>query len=423
MFASAVIVLLTQKPVVSLERTKERAVVRASRTQETWAEHLASRSSAGEVRLFAAQGWLLGKWEKAYRALAALELEAVHKIIRWETLAGLSTVFGYGAVIFIAAHASQNADSKEIAGVFTGLIYASRTLQGFLSSIADALGRFSEQSGILRELAVLFTIEPSAVEKENDSIGQRGVNRLSPADADDSPSIQMEALSFKYPHADADVLKEITVKIAPGEVVALVGKNGAGKTTLANILLGLYPPSRGSLHIKRSVYKDQRAASAVFQNYVKFLLPVRDNVGFADIERIEDEDGIQRALLKARSAFSEDLDVWLGHEFGGRDVSGGEWLRIAVARGLFRESQIVVFDEPTASIDPVTEVEMIRELLRKDESRATLIISHRLGAARLCDRILVLDDGQLVEDGSHETLLASRGIYAEMWRAQAAWYA
>ena len=104
-------------------------------------------------------------------------------------------------------------------------------------------------------------------------------------------------------------------------------------------------------------------------------------------------------------------------------MSGGEWLRLAVARGLFRQSQFVVFDEPTAAIDPVAEVEMIRELLTKDASRTTLVISHRLGVARLCDRILLLDEGQLVEDGTHEELLAIDGLYAEMWNAQASWYA
>ena len=280
MFAASVIVLLTQKPVVSLEKQKERAIVRASRTQETWAGHLASRSSAGEVRLFAAQGWLLGKWEKAYRSLAALEIGTLEKIIRWETLAGLSTIFGYAAVIFIAAHASQNADPKEIAGTFTGLIYASGTLQGFLSSIADALGRLAEQSGILRELAALFTIQPSDPEMEKYA-GRESDTNTSSAMNTDPAIIEMELLSFRYPNADTDVLKDISAKIAPGEVVALVGKNGAGKTTLANIILGLYTPSGGCLDINGSAYKDKPATSAVFQNFVRYLLPVRDNVGFA----------------------------------------------------------------------------------------------------------------------------------------------
>ena len=420
MLASAFIVLLTQNPVVSLEKAKERETVRPRRTQETWAELLTSRSSAAEVRLFTAQRWLMEKWEKSYQALCELEIATLQRIVRWQTLAGLSTVFGYTAVIFIAAYASQNANSDEIAGIFTGLIYASGTLQGFLSTIADALGRLAEQSGILRELAALFTIQPSEIEKEKHTAREPEVHTSS-LQSTATPIVEMDALSFRYPRADADLLKDITAKIAPGEVVALVGKNGAGKTTLANILLGLYPPSGGNFHINRND-KHKDAASAVFQNFVRFLLPVRDNVGFADIDRIENDREIREVLLRSSSIFSEDLDVSLGPEFGGRDVSGGEWLRLAVARGLFRESQIVVFDEPTAAIDPIAEVEMIRELLRKDESHATLIISHRLGAARLCDRILVLDEGRLIEDGTHETLLANRGIYAEMWHAQAVWY-
>ena len=421
MLASALIVLLTQNPVVSLEKAKERATVRPRRTQETWAELLTSRSSAAEVRLFAAQRWLMEKWEKSYQALCELEIATLQRIVRWKTLAGLSTVFGYAAVIFIAAYASQNANSDEIAGIFTGLIYASGTLQGFLSTIADALGRLAEQSGILRELAALFTIQPSEIEKEKDPTRALETNQASPLNTG-TAIVEMDALSFRYPRADANLLKEITAKIEPGEVVALVGKNGAGKTTLANILLGLYPLSGGDFHIHGSEDKDKGAASAVFQNFVRFLLPVRDNVGLADIDRIENDAEIREALLRSGSIFSEDLDVSLGPEFGGRDVSGGEWLRLAVARGLFRSCQIVVFDEPTAAIDPIAEVEMIRELLRKDESHATLIISHRLGAARLCDRILVLDDGRLIEDGTHEALLANGGIYAEMWHAQASWY-
>ena len=152
------------------------------------------------------------------------------------------------------------------------------------------------------------------------------------------------------------------------------------------------------------------------------MLPVRDNVGFGDIARIQEENGIQNALVKAGSTFSQDLDAWLGSEFGGRDVSGGEWMRIAVARGLFRNSNFIVFDEPTTSIDPGAEVEMARQLLTKHASRSVIVVSHRLGIARLCDRILVLDAGRMVEQGSHDELISSGGLYAKMWNAQAAWY-
>ena len=421
MVASAVVVLATQKPVVSLEQKKERQIVRAFRTQETWADILASRSNAAEIRLFSIQRWLLRKWEKSYHALANMELDTLKKIMRWDVLAGVSTLFGYVAVIFIAAVIAQRTDPKETAGIFTGLIYATGTLQGFLVAIVSSLATLVEQSGILRELAILFTIPAANTEKESNATQPHDPpthsRRTTP-----HALIHMNALSFRYPHTDVQTLKDITAKIELGERVALVGKNGAGKTTLANILLGLYPLTTGSLQLNSEIHNNTVTMSAVFQNFVKFLLPVQDNVGLADIDRIHDKNAIRTALLKAGSTFSQDLEVWLGHEFGGRDVSGGEWLRIAVARGLFRNSRFVVFDEPTASIDPVAEVEMVRELLTKDKFRTTLVISHRLGVARLCDRILVLDDGRLVENGTHEALIANGGIYAQMWHAQAEWY-
>ena len=421
LFLCSVVVLLTQKPIVVLEQKKDRDIARPRRAQETWAEVLTSRASGGEIRLFMLQSWLLAKWEKSYRTLADIEVTAVKKRMKCNALARLSGVVGYATIVFIAAYAAQNADSKEAAGIFTGLISAAVAFQGFLFYFAASLGSLAEHNGILRELATLFTIQSATVEKGSDSDQQLAANLLSRLSTERT-TIQIEALSFRYPHADADALKDITAKIAPGEIVALVGKNGAGKTTLANILLGLYSPRCGNLEFNAGTHKSSPAVSAVFQNFAKFLLPVRDNVGFGDIARIQDEIGIRNALVKAGSTFSQDLDAWLGSEFGGREVSGGEWMRIAVARGLFQNSNFIVFDEPTASIDPVAEVEMVRQLLTKHESRSIVVVSHRLGIARLCDRILVLDAGCIVEQGSHDELLTSDGLYAKMWNAQSAWY-
>jgi len=238
--------------------------------------------------------------------------------------------------------------------------------------------------------------------------------------SDTDTCLEIDSLFFRYPRATKETLKDITAEIEKGETVALVGKNGSGKTTLAHLLLGLYTPDSGTL---RCSANNTRAKSAVFQNFVKFRLPIRDNVGFADVNRINDDSHLQKTLHRVGSPFADEPHTWLGQEFGGLDISGGEWLRIAVARGLFRDSQLIVLDEPTAAIDPIEEVEMIRQLLRKkDDSRTTLVISHRLGVTRFCDRILVLDEGRLVENGTHADLLDKNGLYAQMWNTQAAWY-
>ena len=422
LLVSSAIILFTRKPIARLELEQDRAAARPNRTQTAWATRLYERVNGPEVRLFTLQRWLLSKWENAYHQLAAVEVGSLKRKTAWNALANLSSIFGYCVIVFIAARVAHNGDPEKIAGIFTGLVTAAVGLQGFLSYMARSMGNLAEQSGVLRDLAPLFTtqsVKGSSVANKTEEHQEAP----SPAEARET-TVSMSNLSFQYPSAATQTLKEITAKITPGETVALVGKNGAGKTTLANILLGLYTPDSGTLTFSQGETTSEKpTTSAVFQDFTKFLLPVRDNIGFADLNRMQDDNHMRHTLDRAGSTFAHELDTWLGHEFGGRDVSSGEWLRLAVARGLFRQSQFVVFDEPTAAIDPVAEVEMIRELLTKDESRATLVISHRLGVARLCDRILVLDEGQLVEDGTHEELLAMGGLYAEMWDAQASWYA
>ena len=422
LLVSSSIILLTRKPIANLELERDRASARPNRTQTAWSSRLYERINSPEVRLFTLQRWLLSKWEDAYHQLATVEIGSLKRRTAWNALANLSSVFGYCVIVFIAARTAHNGDPEKIAGIFMGLITAAAGLQGFLSYMARSMGNLAEQSGVLRDLATLFTTQ-STQESGVSHTTEKHQDAPSPAEARET-TVSMSNLSFQYPSAVTQTLKEITAKIAPGEIVALVGKNGAGKTTLANILLGLYAPDSGTLTFSQSATTSEKpTTSAVFQDFVRFLLPVRDNVGFADLNRMQDDNHLRHTLDRSGSTFAQELDTWLGHEFGGRDVSGGEWLRLAVARGLFRQSQFVVFDEPTAAIDPVAEVEMIQELLTRDESRTTLVISHRLGVARLCDRILVLDEGQLIEDGTHEELLAIDGLYAEMWDAQASWYA
>ena len=423
LLVSSSIILFTRKPVARLELERDRAAARPNRTQTAWAARLYERINSPEVRLFTLQRWLLSKWEDAYHQLAAVEIGSLKRKTIWNALANLSSIFGYCVIVFIAAQTARSGDPEKIAGIFMGLITAAAGLQGFLSYMARSMGNLAEQSGVLRDLATLFTTQ-SAKESSTSRTTEEKQDDPSPASEAGEMAVSMNDLSFQYPSAVTQTLKEVTAKIAPGEIVALVGKNGAGKTTLANILLGLYAPDSGTLTFSQGATTSEKpTTSAVFQDFTKFLLPVRDNVGFADLNRMQDDNHLRHTLDRAGSTFAQELDTWLGHEFGGRDVSGGEWLRLAVARGLFRQSQFVVFDEPTAAIDPVAEVEMIRELLTRDASRTTLVISHRLGVARLCDRILVLDEGQLVEDGTHEELLAMDGLYAEMWNAQASWYA
>ena len=409
LFASSIITLLTRKPIAKLEIQQDRALARPQREQMTWAALLCERESSAETRLFGIQHWLLSKWTNVYKRLATLEMSVLKKMTAWNAIATFATVLAYCSIIFIAADAAYNGKEKEIAGIFTGLIAAALSLQSWLAFVADSLANVAKQSVILLELTSLLNTKDTPQEN-------MGQTTKSGTDS----TIEMDSLFFRYPRAAKQTLKDITAQINKGETVALVGKNGSGKTTLAHLLLGLYVPDSGTLRFSEN---NVPSKSAVFQNFVKFRLPIRDNVGFADVNRINDDTHLQKTLHRVGSPFADKPNTRLGQEFGGLDISGGEWLRIAVARGLFRDSQLIVLDEPTAAIDPIEEVEMIRQLLsEKDDSRTTLVISHRLGVTRFCDRVLVLDDGHLVENGTHAELLEKNGLYAQMWNTQAAWY-
>lgn len=165
---------------------------------------------------------------------------------------------------------------------------------------------------------------------------------------------------------------------------------------------------------------------AVFQDFASYTLTVRDNVGFGDLARICDDVALLAALRRAGSELADadaGLDEWLGPAFGGRDLSGGQWLRVAIARGIVGHRPFLVLDEPTAAIDPVAEVDLVQRLLDVGRGGTAIVVSHRLGVARMADRILVMDEGRVVEEGTHAALVAAHGLYARMWQAQAAWYA
>ncbi len=268
--------------------------------------------------------------------------------------------------------------------------------------------------------------------------------------------IRVDDVHFTYPAAGSDgadsakappVLRGVGFHLAPGERVALVGENGSGKSTLARILLGLYPPTAGRVLADGLDYAGidpdslAGAVSAAFQDYYRFELTLGQSIGIAALAA---EPGEAADLWPswlhpdpavvadaARRSGAEELaqrlpggyDTPVGHILdGGQGLSGGEWQRLAIARAFTRDPELLILDEPAAALDPVAEAELYRQFAELLEGRTALLISHRLGSARMADRILVLQDGRIVEQGRHDELVAARGVYAAMWEEQASWY-
>ena len=227
----------------------------------------------------------------------------------------------------------------------------------------------------------------------------------------ESCAVIVEDVSFAYPNADRPSLDRISVRIRKGETVAVVGENGAGKTTFVKLVLGLYEPSSGWILRERDSFVSQ---SAVFQNFQKYRMRLDDNICLKELE-CRDAEEMERAASLAgveygnSDLYPEKFGTLLGREFGGAELSGGQWQRIAIARGLYKEHDMIVLDEPTASIDPLEETRLYRMFARMAEGKTAFIVTHRIGSAQLADRILVFDKGKIVEQGTHEELIKSGG--------------
>jgi len=244
-------------------------------------------------------------------------------------------------------------------------------------------------------------------------------------------AIELRHVSFRYPNGKEYAVRDVSLKIQKGESVVLVGENGSGKTTLVKLLLGLYECESGEILFdgvpisqinKESLY---RMLSLMMQSSIKLKATVREAVALSEILDKDNDQKIIDCMKMAKIDYILDengLDARLGKEFGGLELSGGEWQRLALARALFKNSELVVLDEPTSAIDPITEMEMLSAFLENFQGKTSIIVSHRVGICTRADKVLLLKDGQVAEYGSHQELMERRGEYFELFTAQAKWY-
>ena len=247
-------------------------------------------------------------------------------------------------------------------------------------------------------------------------------------------SLTLQDVSFGY-RGQSPVIEHLSLTIPEGQTVAIVGENGAGKTTLVKLLLRFYDPSEGRILIggagEQTDLRDldvnawRRQVAAVFQDFARFEWTLRDNVTLgqpedaAKLSHAVEASGLGAALNRVNGG----LDARIGQAFGGVDLSGGQWQKLATARALYREARVLILDEPTAALDPRSEKEVFDAFAALSQGRTTLLITHRLGSVLMADRVLVMKRGRLIEDGTHAELLTRGGEYAELWELQASQYA
>ncbi len=286
-----------------------------------------------------------------------------------------------------------------------------------LSSIAD-------QALFLTDLLAFFEMQPTVQSKPNALPAPRPIRA----------GFEFRNVSFKYPGTERLILNGLNFRLEPGERIALIGQNGQGKTTIVKLITRLYDPTDGQVLLDGVDLREYdiedlcREIGVIFQDFMRYEMTARENIAVGRIDFLPDLDKIREAAQKSLAdgvigKLAGGYDQMLGRRFeGGVDLSGGEWQKLALARAYLREAQVMILDEPTAALDARAEFEVFQRFNELTTDKMALFISHRFSTVRMAERIIVLENGSITEEGSHDRLMARGGTYAGMFELQASSY-
>ncbi|WP_276950069.1 ABC transporter ATP-binding protein [Acetatifactor muris] len=308
---------------------------------------------------------------------------------------------------------------------FTSLIYASATLSGSLSDLFSVIPQMAEHSLFVNNLREILEYKSSMESTEDLKIVQKEKNH----------SILLDNVSFRYNSSADNILKNISLRIDKGEKIALVGENGAGKSTLIKLILRLYDPQSGSMYLDEENYKDldvsslRKEIAVVYQDFQAFAFSIGENVLTKELGGREDEDKVWEALRESGLStkienLPDKLYTPLTDEFeeNGISFSGGENQKLAIARAMCKDAGVIIMDEPSSSLDPLSEYDMYLQMFNMCRDKTLILISHRLYSTKMVDKIYYMESGSILECGSHEELMKQNGKYARMYHIQAEQY-
>ena len=379
---------------------------------------LMNRESAKEVIAFGLAPFFRQRYVSLTEKLIVEKKVTANKRIRLTRLSGIASLLT--TLLSFAILLALYRNGRVSLGATGAGFYAIRTMNDRTNSISWAIGGLHESSLFLDDYESFTALaETFKANRPTDS---------APASFD---HLRADNVSFRYPGSSRDVLRNVSMSLRRGEVVALVGENGSGKTTLAKLLAGLYRPTDGVVSWDdldtATVDPDdlRRGVSVIFQDFVRYFLTAAENIAVGDVSRLDDRAAIIDAARHSGAAeFIERLpngyDTSLErHLEGGSDLSVGQWQRVALARAFFRGAPFVLLDEPTSALDARAEHDLFERIRTLLAGRSVLLISHRFSTVRTADRIVVLHRGEIVEEGTHDSLMTTGGRYAEMFTLQA----
>lgn len=372
-----------------------------------------------EIRFFGIFGYVKQKWRDMAHTFVGLKNAITRKHVLYNAAADL---LRNGVLIAVLLIGAKRIFENLALGLGTFMLVL--TMAGQFQEVTTRLLVDAAQfAGDIRYMKDFFDLDRLEYEK-----------RTKDEKPYESVDIQLENVGFTYPNTTRKVLRDLNLTIKQGEKIAVVGENGSGKTTFVSLLCGMNEPDSGSIMVNGQSIADhlsrvRRSMSVVFQDFGKYETSIRENITISDSSKSVTDDRLKE-LAERTGAYDFIKDQKCGFDeivgsFSqeGNNLSGGQWQKIAITRAAFRDSaRIMILDEPTAALDPLAEADLYRHFAELTGDRTTILVSHRLGITRIVDRILVFDDGRIVEDGNHQQLMDRDGLYAKMYRAQAQWY-
>lgn len=376
---------------------------------------LTSKTSLIELIIYQATDYIKSLWEKQSEKMLKEKDATLQKVEKALLKKSLFATLWYICCTGILIHSVMTGHIS--VGLFIALFNTTLSIVGTITSLLETFGDFSKEIKEVSYISSFFELK----------------NTESRTGHIDHPihRIRFEHVSFAYPNSEKEVLHDANFEIDLSRSTALVGENGSGKTTIIKLLCGLYRPTKGRIMIddqdlnKLSSQEIGKLIKVVFQDFYQYELTVRENIGFGNLGELDCDDKLNNALelVNLKDVKDLGLDRNLGKlEMDGVDLSKGQWQRLAVSRLFLTDTAYVILDEPTASMDPVSEYKMYQLFCSLMKSRGSLMISHRLASAKMADHILVLKHGNIIEQGNHDDLMKNQGIYYTLFCKQAEWY-
>jgi ATP-binding cassette subfamily B protein len=382
----------------------------------------ASVQSAKEVKIFGLGPYLSRRYaDLAEKYLVENRRLSIRRASAGAALTLLGTTGYYAAYVIIVA---RTVSGQLTVGDLTFLAGAFARSRSLIEELFRAASQVTEQALYLQDLYDFFAMQPRIAPRPGALPAPRPIR----------DGFEFRNVSFAYPGSGRAVLRGVSFRLAPGERIALIGENGAGKTTLAKLLARLYDPTEGRILLDgvdlREYDPDElrKEIGVIFQDYMKYDMLACENIGLGRAEALSDSVRIEEAAEKSLASqviagLPEGYRQMLGRRFdGGADLSAGQWQKIALARAFMRDAQLIILDEPTASLDARAEYDVFQRFAELTRGKMAVLISHRFSTVRMADRILVLENGSILEQGTHSELLARGGRYAELFELQAAGY-